>query len=245
MRRNLHEWVTPPRAIAIGIVMAALCVLFQSGPTLVAQMAGQTVPVQQISSGHWTLDVGGAANGAYYLSLGRPRGLCDLSIDGNVVDSTRGALGGLRGSMLLGAPLRVDSDNPPPLVRVDCEAEEGFPPSLSHSPVLASPRVGVLLQFVRAASELIVGPVACLLLMLGLTLLSTTASITHQTGIIRAHWLFAFVSIGYALSLAHYPRVFMSGLPASTLHIVLRFSWSLSFSSRVDLVAGARLSLVA
>ncbi len=230
MRRSLHEWLSPARVIALGVMMAAGCMLFHSGPTLFAEIAGIRIPTQKLSMGHWRLDSESVPPGVYYLSLGRPRGLCDLSLDDRVVDSTRGAVSGLRGEFLLGTPLRIQEGVASPLIRIDCEDEQGFPPLLSHAPVVASPRVGVLIQLARAIWELVVGPVACLLLILGLALFSFTTSRDSRSGIRGAHWLFAAVSTIYAFSLAYYTRLLMDGLSASILHLVLRFSWSLSFA---------------
>lgn len=232
-------------SLILGTAIAAICLALQMLPSAIADRLGQPVTMTKIAPGMWESATLTIPAGSYYLSLGRPRGLCDLSVNNTIVDSTRSATTDLRGQLTLGAPMRVIDGQSTLRISARCDVERGFGPSLGYSPVILSPRSGMALQLWRAGSELFVGPVACLVLLVMLLALESSARQATRRSISWPHLTFAVTGLAYSLSLSHYSRLFIDGFSASVVHAVLRFAFSAAFVALIGSYSRTRWRLIA
>lgn len=159
----------------------------------------------------------------YFVSLGKPRGHCNILMDGSPIFTGKGGVPDKRISLLVGSSFRKDGSSKK--VSIDCLSEmSGFKLYLAHSPFIAKYEIGMAIHLMRAISEVILGPFSSIILLLMLSY----AHFFIGAKINSKEWVFAFVAFAYSLSLSYITRLFLDGESASTIHVVLRFAFSYS-----------------
>lgn len=206
----------------------ALCAGLQNSHALLSNFVSLPIEFSWINSMTYSAQLSGLQPGKYYIGAGRPRGNCDLKIDGKNIDSTKGGLKGVRGSLLLGNSFEVTESFRPEAATIQCDQEAGFVTGFTHVPIVSSFIVGVFIQLWRAGTEIFMGPFFSMILLLSL-LTSKNKKTEFDRKNLGPHFLFGLCALLYSLSLAHYPRLFLAGLPASVLHGVLRCMFGLAF----------------
>ncbi len=221
----------------IGTVFALVCIAVQHSSQIIglpAQISTKFIRSESALGSTWMANIQQLSPGDYYISVGRPRGACSLSIDGKIINSTLSELPGLRSGLLLGGGFRVDTIGHLKNMIIFCNSQEGFGPDLTHEPVIAKYFPGVILQLWRAATELLLGVISSLLIVLSALTLRNRATVLASNHSIESpfeswrYLLFGFATFFYACSLAYYTRLFLSGMPATILHILLRNVFALS-----------------
>ena len=76
--------------------------------------------------------------GDYYISVGRPRGHCDLLADDRLLSSTRSSETAYRSSLLLGSALHIGGENRPKIISVRCQKYSGYSVNLTGVSPIAS-----------------------------------------------------------------------------------------------------------
>lgn len=231
-------------SLLVGLFGSIVCIAIQYSSLPLSVLASEKVKFNKIEAGHWSASLDQLAPGTYYISAGRPRSLCDLVVDGKVLSSTRSSDPAIRESLLLGGSIVISQDAPKHLAEIRCSIEQGFAPGLTHVPLVLKYPYGILLQLWRAATDLLLGIFCSAVLILTLVFRRKGVSKNWDDATL---WLFAFSSFVYSLSLAHFPRLLLSGPTATTLHACLRvlFGWSfflLCTQKRSSRIFGTSLS---
>jgi hypothetical protein len=132
-----------------GLFCTLLCMAIQNSSLPLSLLASEDIRFAKESSGHWIASLARLAPGSYFISVGKPRSLCDLVVDGNTIATTRSSDPALRENLLLGASISVTAEAPKEKAEVICVNESGFGPGLTHEPAVVKYRVGALLQLWR------------------------------------------------------------------------------------------------
>ena len=170
-----------------------------------------------------TADISHLKNDSYFVSLGKPRGHCDIFLDGKTLFTGKGGVPDKRISLLVGGSFVKDDSSKS--ITIDCRHEmTGWKLYLAHSPFIATYNSGMIVHMIRAISEIAIGPFASLIMFLMLMY----ARFTVGAHIRKSEWFFASAALAYSLSLSYYTRLFMTGADASVAHILLRFVFSYS-----------------
>lgn len=216
------------KTVLVSFAIALIALLFQHSSSIIAQFAGSSFDLHRLDSHSWDGETSVPWPGTFYVSFGRPRGLCDFYLDGKIVATTKGAEPGLRGQLLLGAVHETSSLNQRVKLKIVCLEEGGFGPSIMHGAILAPHRIGTAIQVWRGFNELVLGPASSFAFLIYLLL---RRSENRPTPSPRSRLLFAFAlcSVMYSISLSYYTRLFVNGGVATSLHVVLKGFWSISF----------------
>lgn len=241
MRAELNE---RGRSILLGVTLAAIAIVFQKfGIEMVEDGSGKAGFEKIKNKNEWVSDISSLEVGTYYVSIGRPRGNCDLLVDGQEIASNRSVFSKFRTGLMLGAPLEILPNVKRSTVVVRCAEFEGFSVNLTNRPLILSYRSGMLLQLFRCFLILLFAPL-CAVWLLGVTLIGESYSrLIRRFGgsgdenpgndlsnhSISSYATFAFVGLLYSVSLAHFPRLFMSEADAYTAHVFLRHAFSLAY----------------
>lgn len=233
--RELNERI---KTILIGILFALACIAFQQSSNVVALFIREPIKFAKSDANSWIGASRAIPAGDYYLSVGRPRGACDVYQNGSLVFSNRGKIPEVRNSLLLGGAIIVNSGSIETSLQIQCEQQKGFGTDFTHEPILSSFTGGVALQLWRAATELLIGPLFSLLLLATVVVQirrKPKDRVNSNDGIATKNYsnslpylIFAAASLLYSLSLAYYTRLFLPGTAASILHIFLRNIFSLA-----------------
>jgi hypothetical protein len=199
-------------ALAVGLGLTLFGAFLHQGSNLAAKLLGRQIPFQPGIVDYATARVSNLGTGVFFISLGRPRGICDLFVGNHRIATNRGIMPQLRGKLLLGAAFRNTAGDVN--IEVRCEREPGVQTAdFSHTPVLSSYGVGLFLHGWRTFSETMFGPFASLFLLFAVLLAPRSRSrLTH----VRHRWAylaFSVVGLVYTLTLAEFPRLFF---PPST-----------------------------
>jgi hypothetical protein len=103
------------------------------------------------------------------------------------------------------------------MIICEVQGEGGFNFVASHTPVVTKYKSGVILQAWRTFVDIISGP-----LFSAILLVITLIGVTFLTKTNHNRWRYYFLgffAFFYAISLAHIPRLFLTDLDASVLHI--------------------------
>ncbi len=178
----------------------------------------------------WRTSLGGLSAGQYVVSVGRPRGPCDIILDGVVIESTRSSKSGFRSKLPLRGDFAVSDVSKPKLLEVDCRDDAGLSISLPNDPILAPYNYGAFLQLFREFMELYIGPTSSLLLIS--IFLSGKKTSTHQSLKIGSQFIiFGIGMLLYTLSNSQFFYLFFSGIDASIIHTCIRVFVAWTFYS--------------
>jgi signal transduction histidine kinase len=223
-----HAYPTLKRILQ-ALALSFLCLVVQHADLVVSFPFKEPVQFIETSTDQWNADLSHLTPGLYYLSLGRPRAYCDLSIDGKMVDSNRWILPDVRSKLFVGAPLLVAQDNPAKNFKIHCEREASSHfKTIGIVPVLAKYRTGVLIHELREVLDLLVGPfftivfVACILINLKT---SRRAKLDRTV-----HLAFAIAAFVYSLSHTHIVRTLLPSNAAWNVHIYLKNIFTFTFA---------------
>lgn len=216
-------------SILVGIGIALLAVLLQNGGEIIAGFYKVSSTGLRISKLHWTNDLSDLAPGHYYISVGRPRGPCDLKIDQKTIATTKSSEPGLRSALSLGSDFTIRSVSDSPRIEVVCDDERGFISGFTHAPTVLPYTVGRVVQMWRELTTLYLGALASL--FFGFILFFEVKD-TYRNRLSTQFFSylgFATISFLYAISLAHLPRLFISDYNASVLHWIARTLFGFGF----------------
>jgi hypothetical protein len=230
------KWVKPKAYSFFASVLAALscvaaCITIQYSSEVFASLTKANIIFEKVGPGHWMASLRGLHAGTYYVSVGRPRSLCELKFDDQLVATTKGTVAGLRNELLLGAGLVISSEKRPNFIYLTCDQEEkgAFAPGLTHKPLILPYSAGRILELWRGSTELLLG-VACSLLFLMFLLHQRFQAARNATlKLPSAYYVFGAAALLYSISLAHYPRLILTGGVASMLHSLTRTIFSFAF----------------
>ena len=212
-----HQW---SRALVLGTLLMLACLGLQHISTGIAAIVRAPISFEHTAPHTWSAPLTDLAPGTYTFDAGRPRGLCMASIGNKVISSTVSLVPGLRSEMSFGGEFILPIADGSRLV-ITCEDESGFGPSLMHRPIITSHSLGAVVRGFRMMTELLLGPVASLVLAV---VVAITRSRQHSRLLI-----FAFVSMIHGLSLAYFPRIFVPGFTASLIHILCKSAHQSAF----------------
>lgn len=206
------------------LLLAVVCIAVQHSPHLLSKFVSLPVTFERIGTGSWKAQIESIPEGSYYVSLGRPKGNCSISTDGRVLDSNKSAIPGIRQELLVGGSF-LKNVSGPKAIDLECDVSKGFKIELGHPPILARYEHGLMLQLWRGVVDFLLGPAFSLALLFFIIIQlrgpsGQPAPATYLT--------FSVSAVLYSFSLSHFPRLFVDGLTASFVHVVLRicFSWA-------------------
>jgi hypothetical protein len=214
-------------ALLSGAGLAVICIFLQYSSWPLEAYFSLPIKFKQLDETHWNASTSSLDPGIYYVSVGRPRGSCELRVNDQLISSTVSPIYNLRGNLLLGGGFSVESSGQETRIGIGCEvSKDGFVTALSHTPVILWYRLGLLLQLWRALTELGIGPFFSIFLFL--TLIERRIRKNNQY--FQSSWIhfvFAILAFLYSLSLAHVLRFFLEEQTAATLHACLKtaFLW--------------------
>jgi signal transduction histidine kinase len=213
--------------LALYFVLAAM--VLQYSPIAMELLVSKRLAFDKGSSFEWEGDASNLQPGKYYISVGRPRGPCELLYNGRVISSTKGEIPGIRPQLILGAGVEVFSHAPNEklIAKVICENPPGFSSMLYHRPIIAEFFSGFLLQTARVFLDLILGPLASFMLLF--SMLSISPKFSHELSFGKPFIIFGAAAFLYSVSLSNVGNLFLSGEETTALHIVLRNSFSAAF----------------
>jgi class 3 adenylate cyclase len=222
------------RDIIAGLVLALLCYAFQHSSGFLTSIF--RFPIDFVSLGNndtrWHASVDGLSNGNYFVSVGEPKGICSLSIDGKEVDSSKGVMPNVHKSLFLGSAFIVGPLSHPKEIDIMCDTQKGFV-GLTHAPVIVKYKIGILLQLWRELTDLLMGPIASILIIFSFVFrLKRKGSFNSYIAVSPfeswKYFFFGLVSFFYSLSLALVTRFFLDGYAATFFHVFIRNIFSLS-----------------
>lgn len=232
------------RSVLVGLAFAALGAIFQFSSSFVANLIKKDVTFVQRSSSEWIGDVSRLAEGHYYVSVGRPRTGCDLFLNEALVDSNRSSRPEIRSGLMLGASFYKDSASS--AISVRCLPQAGFGPRLTHEPIVASFRIGIFLQLWRTFSEVLIGPLVSIFLLLTVLLqVRSTTHVEQRSVTLAPHLVFGVSAFLYSISLAYYPMLFIDGASVVFFHIFCRNFFSIALILLVGSYSKTRKDLIA
>lgn len=206
-----------------------LCTVLQNASNILPRFFLDVTEFSRVSDEtvaiHRRADISHLPAGRYYISVGRPRGPCDLYLDGKKLDSTHASSQEFRSALMLGAPLEIASTGEMKNADVTCSFEEGFAPGLTNRPMVMPLNWGLAVQAWAAITNVVLGPLVSILLLFVLFTTKGWDPISNRSNIFLG---FAVAALFYSVSLAHLPRLFLSGLSASILHVVFRTIFSVA-----------------
>ena len=191
-----------------------------------------------------SFDLSGVPAGDYYLSVGKPRTPCDITLGSAVIASNLAGTLNTRSSILLGASLTLPSSSN--YLSVNCYNTPGFPPRFTHAPTLAQAKSGVLLHLFRFLVDVVLGPFASIILIIA-SIITPKKKYDTQSFSKGEFLTFGIVSLTYTLSLSYVPMMFLSGYSIVLLHILTRtafsasFLWLLNFKLNRSLILAAHI----
>ena len=144
----------------IGISLALLCVVIQQSSKVFGNIIKDPVPFSQVSQGVWQGDTSGLVKGEYFISVGAPREICDIKLDGNVVGTNRGGIPGIRNTIFLGGAFQLLEHSP--TLAIECENTTGFR-GLAYEPIVTQHSLGVFLHIWRQLTDMLLAPVASII----------------------------------------------------------------------------------
>ncbi len=225
-------------SVLVGVALALGAVVIQHGSNVAAKLLATKIPFDLSKTDWSTAHIGSMPAGVYFVSLGRPRGICDLYVSNNRVATNRGILPNLRGKILIGAAFRNTTGDVN--LEVRCEREAGMTSvGFSHTPILSSYGVGLFLHGWRNFTETLFGPLASLLLLCAVAFGRRSRSRLSR---VRHRWAyvgFAVLALGYTLTVADFPRLFLPAMTSSWLLVSMTILFNLGlytvcgFHSRV------------
>lgn len=208
---DLPHRFLPSVAVGLGLLWVAAAV--HQGSDVVAKLFGREIPFQKGLVDFTTARMSNLGTGVYFVSLGKPNGICDLFIGNHRVATNRGILPHLRGKLLLGAAFRNVAGDVN--IEVRCEREPGVQQAagFSHTPILASYGFGIFIHGWRVFAETMFGPFASILLLCAILFAARSRSRLARVRNRWAYIAFGAASLAYTLAVADYPRLFF---PSST-----------------------------
>jgi signal transduction histidine kinase len=218
---QLLRQITKNRTLStLSLILVAI--VLQYGPIAIEPLVSQTLNFERGTSFEWEGDVSDLRPGDYYVSVGRPHGSCELTYNSRILSSTKGELTNIRPQLLLGAGLKIISHAPGEklIVKVSCEKQQGFTAMLHHRPIVAKFFPGLFLQTIRIFVDLVMGPLASLLLLLSILLNPPRFSEDLNLG--KPFVVFGVISLLYSASLSQFGSLFLSGANFTIFHIMLR-----------------------
>jgi class 3 adenylate cyclase len=215
--------------VPIGIVVAIICVILQNSSELIPAVFQPEIQFVHTSHLEYHADLKSLNPGHYFISVGRPRGPCDIMIDGKRISTTRSSEVGLRSRLALGADFSVSTDSAPQEIIVKCEDEVGFSSGFTHTPLILRYYEGQATQVLREVTTLFLGPLASLFLLILVLSASRQSSVQRFFSTSLPYLGFAAIALMYGTSLSHFPRLFLAANVASIVHWILRASFSFGF----------------
>ncbi len=174
--------------------------------------------------------------GEYFISLGRPRGICSIYIDDQLIDSNATFGVGLRDSLLVGASFRLSEDARYDELKIKCRTQQGFQLYFSSAPIVSSRGLGLVLQTWRSITQILFGPVSTLFLFFYLVV-EIIISRRNKNIIVQEKkenkvktlLFFSIISFLYAVSLSYATRLWLTSALATDFHIFIRSVFSFCF----------------
>lgn len=215
--------------LALGFLTSLACIAFQHSYAVLEALYSHTNFVFSEStsgSGKWLARSCKLHSGKYFLSVGRPRAVCSISINGSQLASTKSPITELRNNLMLGTGFVVKQDLEPIEILIQCEHTAGFSGDFTHPPLVMTFFPGVVVHIWRALTELLIGPLASLLLLLSAFFRpgESNREIEQERQFFE-NWHYVFfgsASLLYSVSLAYYTRLFLGGMAATIVHIIVR-----------------------
>ncbi|MBI5209918.1 MAG: hypothetical protein HY927_08100 [Elusimicrobia bacterium] len=231
-------------AILRGAVLFSLAAIgFRTIPVVPEALFREDVRFTQKDPFTWQADISGLAPGAYYASMGHCSPPCDLGIDELVVDTTRSQGFPFKTKVFLGAAIDVGAANRPALLTLHCQqryaGDQGYTTPTDRY-VVASYRAGLMIQLLRIALYVVIGPAIALLLVASFLLQALVAYRRREagpmerrgvTGDLRANWpvlYFAFSGLVHAMVSVEAHYFFFSGWVVPVIYALSRNNFTLS-----------------
>lgn len=167
-------------------------------------------------------------SGSYFISLGRPRLLCDIVFNNETLFKGRTSVADRKPSLLVGAGFSHTTGEAN--LVTDCRQKmSGFQQRLSFKPQVYPYTAGIIVHYIRAFFELVAGPISTLFMFCAALINFKLSQDKRAKKNAEVFIFFSVIAFIYSLSLAHFPRLVLTGEHASLLHIMLRslLSWGI------------------
>jgi len=189
-------------------------------------MFGEVVAIKKLAKidpAIWQADLSDLDAGEYYISAGKPTGLCDIFVDENLVMRGQSSERRVRDSLLLGTSFalgkQIDSKS---YVSVRCSRIAGVPLKFPDPPIITRRSFGLLLHGWHFLINVVLGPGSSMLLLVLLVIQRANGVLALAKSQRKVGMLFGCTAFIYSLSLAYVTRFFLPIETAYTLHAVLR-----------------------
>lgn len=230
MIRALKRFYT--NRLMLGLVIVGAAVGIQNSPLILQKIFSTKLKVEQVGERHWRYFADTKSNGLHHVSFGRPHGLCEITTDsGKLLD--RNIIEGhkIRSKLFLGGAVEVK--NFAVSLNFKCQ-DYATVVRLTHDPIVTAYGMGNFIQILRQFTYLILGPLAAGVILLTALLgfsrkRSKLSKQIESTNLTAGFLCFGLIGLLYSLSLAHFPRLFISEELAFQSHIALRHLLSCGF----------------
>ena len=217
-------------SMLLGLTLLVILTGLQQFPDTLDKVFANPAIITEFPEDVYSIHLDSLPKDEYYLSLGRPRHFCDITYNDELIFKGKTSIHDKRPSLLVGAGFAHNGGSVS--LVADCrQFMSGFEQRLSFPPRLYTYLAGVAIHNVRNFIDMAVGPISCLFLMLAAFFNYFFSKNTSESKRSHIFIVFSLVAFVYSLSLAHYTRVYMSGMAASQLHIILRTAFSLGMAA--------------
>jgi class 3 adenylate cyclase len=224
---HINNWRAIKTDFLLGTMLAVICLGFQNSSSVFSYFISKQIKFTRVTT-EWgsrtEANVETLKAGSYFISVGRPRGACEMFADDQKLDSNISEIPELRNGLLLGAAINQSALSRINKITINCRSQRGFGEDFSQPPVIAPLYAGIVLQFWRAITELLIGPISSVLIMLsfifGVRKKETTEFDLQSPFETWRYFAFGLAALIYSSSLAYYTRFFLTGMPASIFMVV-------------------------
>src|SRR4051812_11919693 len=127
MARAPDSLALPRSTLLAGLLLSALCLIAQHGSDFFSAFIELPTRLTRVQDTPWTwkVDLSAIPPGNYYLSVGRPRGPCEIISGSRVLATTKSQIPELRNGLMLGSSFEVGPTHEGPSLEISCEPQQG------------------------------------------------------------------------------------------------------------------------
>jgi hypothetical protein len=148
------------RPVSLGLCLGVLCLALQNAPYLLGLALGEKLTLVHRMENVWEADISGLPEGRYFVSGGTGRRLWTIMADDQVVTTAESSSTGVRSHLMLHGVFAVTPASHPQALELTCPHDSSEQPRIFVSGEL----VGSALHVVRVIEQLVLGPLAALVI---------------------------------------------------------------------------------
>jgi hypothetical protein len=214
------------RSVLLGLFCFLIITLIHHSKNLLAINSAESISFKNnTDKTRLSANISNLAPGNYYLSLGRPRAICDIFSDGELLYRETNNFKGQKTNLLVGAAIKKTILGPNKIT-IKCQAATStWKNKFFHSPLIASYRTGMLINQVRFAIDVLAGPVLALFFV-AFSVFNFLSMGKSRTFYSTLEIISSMAVLVYALSLSYFSRLFMTETTAMNFHVFSRILFS-------------------